>query len=111
MDAAESLTLAASSLQSDLEHTGRWSERSRDALAAALAGRREWVAAWPQGADFVPGLVAQDLQESLHADVDRDWPTCPEHGDHALFIEPDLGADPFWVCEVSGLPVAPIGGL
>jgi hypothetical protein len=59
----------------------------------------------------VPGLVAQDLQEAVHERIDRRWPRCVEHADHALVIEPDLGPDPFWVCEITGLPVAPIGGL
>lgn len=44
-------------------------------------------------------------------ETDRLWPSCPEHPDHALVVEPDLGTDPFWVCERSGLPVAPVGSL
>ncbi len=66
---------------------------------------------WPDGAEHVPGLVAQDVQEAVHAAVDPDWPCCPEHADHALFVEPDLGPDPFWVCHRRGLPVAPVGAL
>jgi hypothetical protein len=51
----------------------------------------------------------------VHA-VDPDWPLCrdagcPEVGRHALFVEPDLGPDPFWVCHKTGLPVAPVGSL
>ncbi len=59
----------------------------------------------------MPGLVAQDVQEAVHAALDPDWPRCPEHVDHALFVEPDLGPDPFWVCHRTGLPVAPVGML
>jgi hypothetical protein len=51
------------------------------------------------------------VQEAVHATHDPDWPLCPEHGDHALFVEPDLGTDPFWVCHRSGLPVAQVGEL
>jgi hypothetical protein len=47
----------------------------------------------------------------VHDHVDSDWPICPEHRDHALFVEPDLGPDPFWVCHRSGLPVARVGQL
>ena len=111
MDADESLALAARAVRADLEHTGCWSAVTRDVLEAALTDRRGWVAAWPDGAPHVPGLVAQDVQEAVRERVDHNWPPCPEHRDHALFIEPDLGPDPFWVCEVSGLPVARVGGL
>src|SRR3712207_7294101 len=37
--------------------------------------------------------------------------SCPERLRHALFVEPDLGPDPFWTCHRTGLPVAPVGGL
>jgi hypothetical protein len=62
-----------------------------------------------------PGLLAQDLQEAVHAG-DPTWPlcteeTCPERLRHALFVEPDLGADPFWTCHRTGLPVAAVGQL
>jgi hypothetical protein len=31
---------------------------------------------------------------------------------HALHIQPDLGGpDPYWVCEETGEPVAPLGNL
>ena len=89
----------------------RWSA----ALDAAVEHRRWWLAQWPQGAEHVLGLLAQDAQEAVHA-TDPDWPrctesSCPERGKHALFVEPDLGPDPFWVCHKTGLPVAPVGSL
>ena len=61
------------------------------------------------------GLLAQDLQEAVH-ESDAQWPrctepTCPAVGGHPLFVEPDLGPDPFWTCHRTGLPVAPVGGL
>ena len=80
-------------------------------LGAAVAERRWWVGAWPAGAEHVLGLVAQDVQEAVHESIDPDWPTCPEHRDHALFVEPDLGPDPFWVCYRTGLPIAAVGRL
>ena len=89
--------------------------RYEAALDEAAAHRRWWLAQWPDGAEHVLGLLAQDAQEAVHA-VDPQWPpcrepSCEEVGRHALFIEPDLGPDPFWVCEKTGLPVAPVGHL
>lgn len=78
---------------------------------AALADRQWWLEQWPDGVDYLPCLLAQDVQEAVHAAYDPDWPLCPEHRDHALFVEPDLGTDPFWVCHRSGLPVAQVGEL
>ncbi|MCW2599807.1 MAG: hypothetical protein JWM02_1636 [Frankiales bacterium] len=72
--------------------------------------RRWWVEQWANGEPFLVCLVAQDVQEAVHA-TDPTWPLCAEHGDHPLFVEPDLGTDPFWVCERSGLPFAPVGSL
>jgi len=86
-----------------------------DALDAAAAHRRWWLDQWPEGAPHVLGLLAQDVQEAVHA-RDPSWPvcpepTCPERGRHALFVEPDLGPDPFWTCLETGLPVAAVGQL
>ncbi|MCU1674036.1 MAG: hypothetical protein JWN77_2149 [Frankiales bacterium] len=86
--------------------------------AAAYAGlvdeaadaRRWWLQEWPAGAPYLLCLLAQDVQEAVHA-LDPLWPLCPEHRDHPLFVEPDLGPDPFWVCHRTGLPVAAVGSL
>ena len=80
------------------------------AVAQAVEHRRWWLEQWPAGGPFVLCLLAQDVQEAVHL-VDRLWPRCPEHADHSLVVEPDLGPDPFWVCERSGLPVAAVGSL
>jgi hypothetical protein len=85
---------------------GRW----EPALDAALEHRRWWLSSWPDGAELVPGLLAQDVQEAAHAE-DPLWPPCPTCRDHALFVEPDLGPDAFWVCHRTGLPVAEVGQL
>lgn len=111
MTPAEALAAAAAAVRHDLEATGAWSATTEAMLAAAIDHRRWWVGEWPAGADHVQGLVAQDVQDALHGEVDPDWPCCPEHRDHALFVEPDLGPDPFWVCHRTGLPVASVGAL
>lgn len=78
-------------------------------------GDGRWLEHWPDGAPHVLGLLAQDVQEAVH-ERDRGWPPCPEptcdlRGQHCLVVEPDLGSDPFWTCDRTGLPVAPIGWL
>jgi hypothetical protein len=82
-----------------------------DLVARAVAGRRWWLAEWPDGAPHVLCLLAQDVQELVQESDDALWPACPEHLDHPLLVEPDLGPDPFWVCHRTGLPVAAVGSL
>ena len=106
----DAVDTARALVAADVAHP-RWDA----ALEEAAAHRRWWLAQWPEGAEHVLGLLAQDVQEAVHA-VDPQWPpcreaSCEEVGRHALFIEPDLGPDPFWVCERTGLPVAPVGHL
>ncbi len=79
-------------------------------LMAAVEDRRWWIEQWPDGADLLVCLLAQDVQEAVHVREPL-WPLCPEHGDHPLFVEPDLGPDPFWVCHRTGLPIAAVGNL
>lgn len=85
------------------------------ALEDAVEQRKWWAEQWPEGAQYVAGLVAQDVQDALFELVGR-WPVCTDCGDqapvHALYIQPDLGGpDPVWVCEESGDIVAPLGHL
>lgn len=78
-----------------------------------VAQRRWWLSHWPAGAEFILGLVAQDVQDALF-DEARRWPLCmgcAEPAEHSLAIEPELGPDPHWVCSESGALVAPLGGL
>ncbi|MQY13050.1 hypothetical protein SRB5_31900 [Streptomyces sp. RB5] len=85
-------------------------------LEDSVTHRRWWAEQWPQGVDFVTGLVAQDVQDALLEAYGR-WPLCPvcadidASGPHALDVEPELGADPHWVCGKTGTAVAAIGRL
>ncbi|MFI1094486.1 hypothetical protein [Streptomyces sp. NPDC020917] len=80
-------------------------------LEEAVSKRRWWLQQWPDGAEFVPGLLAQDVQDALMETHGR-WPLCPHCEEpHALAVEPELGADPHWVCEARGEVVAPVGSL
>jgi hypothetical protein len=79
----------------------------------SVTHRRWWVGQWPEGVGYLPGLVAQDVQDALLERYGR-WPLCPvcDSGDpHALDVEPELGPDPHWVCGRAGVVVAPVGGL
>lgn len=84
-------------------------------LGAALEHRRWWVEQWAEGEPFLTCLLAQDVQEAVQAREPL-WPpcsepSCPQVGRHPLVVEPDLGTDPFWLCERTGLPVAAVGSL
>ncbi|GAA2951168.1 hypothetical protein [Streptomyces enissocaesilis] len=79
----------------------------------AVAQRRWWVEQWPEGTAYVTGLIAQDVQDALLERYGR-WPLCPVCADgepHALEVEPELGADPHWVCVKAAVIVAPVGSL
>ena len=83
-------------------------------LEDAVSDRKWWAEQWPEGAVYVAGLVAQDVQDALFETVGR-WPLClgcTKGPVHALHISPDLGGpDPVWVCEETGRPVAALGSL
>ncbi|MFJ9560091.1 hypothetical protein ACIRQQ_08625 [Streptomyces fuscichromogenes] len=79
----------------------------------SVVQRRWWVQQWPDGAEYVAGLVAQDVQDALLERYGR-WPLCPVCGSgdpHALDVEPELGPDPHWVCHKAGVKVASVGAL
>ncbi len=83
-------------------------------LEEAVTTRRWWAAQWPDGIEYVAGLVAQDVQDALLERVGR-WPLCSicnSEEPHAVYIHPELGGpDPVWVCEQSGTTIAPLGSL
>ena len=112
-DVDAALATARALVLADLPATGAAEPATVSLLEDAVASRRDWVAAWPAGAVFAAGLVAQDVQDALLESRGR-WPLCPlcEHATHAVFISPDLGGpDPTWTCEESSRAVAPLGSL
>ncbi|MCL8024161.1 hypothetical protein [Nocardioides bruguierae] len=115
-DVDDVLLTARALVLADLTARARATPEAVSLLEASLSERAEWVGAWPEGAVFVPGLVAQDVQDQLFETSGR-WPLCTLPGcaddpEHSLYVEPDLGGpDPVWVCEESGTEVAPLGGL
>jgi len=98
----------------DLEVTRAANPTSVSALEASVTTRRWWASQWEEGRHYVAGLIAQDVQDAMLEDVGR-WPlchACDQIDPHALYIHPELGGpDPTWVCEHSGIAVAPLGGL
>ncbi|MBL1067560.1 hypothetical protein [Streptomyces sp. 7-21] len=97
----------------DLTAAGAAGPEEVSLLEKAVTHRRWWSEQWPEGAAYVPGLLAQDVQDAL-AERSGRWPVCPLCTDgepHELRVEPELGEDPHWVCERSGRQVAPLGGL
>lgn len=118
MDREEALHAARALVLADLHATGITGADTVSLVEEAVAHRRWWVEQWPEGAVYVAGLVAQDVQDAL---LDRHgrWPLCPlcaadpdEAGaPHALEVEPELGEDPHWVCVEQTVVLAPVGGL
>ena len=98
----------------DLEVTGAANPDSVSLLESSVSTRRWWASQWEEGQAYVAGLVAQDVQDALLDHIGR-WPlcrACDELDPHALYIHPELGGpDPTWVCENSGIAVAPLGKL
>lgn len=98
----------------DLSAQGFDSAAAVDVLDDVVAERRWWVEQWPDGAHYVAGQIAQDVQDRLlDAKLGR-WPRCTACDNtnvHELRIVPDLGSDPEWVCEESGIKVGPLGEL
>jgi hypothetical protein len=111
---ADALLTARALVLHDLEVTRAVDPASVSALEAAVTTRRWWTSQWEEGREYVAGLVAQDVQDALLDTVGR-WPlcrACDELEPHALYIHPELGGpDPTWVCEHSGIAVAPLGHL
>ena len=112
----EALLDARARVLADLTATGTADADSVSALEQALAERRWWADEWPEGVPFLAGQVAQDVQDALFDAVIGRWPLCRlcDAGDgpeHELRITPELGADPAWICEKSGVVAAPLGGL
>lgn len=109
----ELLFTARARVLADLQARRQATAPAVSALEAALAQRRWWAEQWPDGAPFVAGLVAQDVQDALFDEGSR-WPQCTRCSGpiHSLHIEPDLGGpDPVWVCEEAGEEVAELGHL
>jgi hypothetical protein len=115
MDGVDDLLDARARALRDLEARGLATAGHVSQLEEAISERGWWVEQWPEGHVYVAGLVAQDLQDALLDQGER-WPVCTACDDdaplHTLSVTPDLGGpDPMWVCEESGQPVAPLGGL
>ena len=110
----DALMTARALVLHDLEVTSAADATTVSALEESVTTRRWWAAQWAEGKQYVAGLIAQDVQDALLEPVGR-WPlchACDATEPHALYIHPELGGPaPTWVCEHSGITVAPLGGL
>ena len=110
----DALMTARALVLHDLEVTSAANPASVSTLEESVTTRRWWASQWEEGKQYVAGLIAQDVQDALLEESGR-WPlcrACDELDPHALYIHPELGGpDPAWVCENSGITVAPLGGL
>ncbi|RMI41864.1 hypothetical protein [Streptomyces triticirhizae] len=112
----EAIHRGRAAVLADLTADGAAGPEEVSLLEQAVSHRRWWSEQWPAGAVFVPGLLAQDIQDALLETRGR-WPLCPvcagveDREPHALDVEPELGEDPHWVCPVTGVAVAPVGRL
>ncbi len=107
------LLAARARVLSDLAARGLADPHTVSVVEDCISRRRWWVAQWPQGSQYVGGLVAQDVQDAL-LDESRRWPVClgcANPTEHSLSIEPELGPDPHWTCSESGTLVAALGQL
>jgi hypothetical protein len=113
MTSVDPLLSARALVLRDLAAEGRLDPHTVSLVEDCIAQRRWWLAQWAAGADFIAGLVAQDVQDMLFDEETR-WPlceTCAEPVVHSLAIEPELGPDPHWVCSASGSVIAALGHL
>lgn len=113
MTPREALLQARAQVLHDLQVRGLADAGTVSILEEALAQRGWWVDQWAEGVAYVGGLVAQDVQDAL-SDRTSCWPRCTAcelRAEHPLHVEPELGIDPHWVCEASGVVVAPVGEL
>jgi hypothetical protein len=109
-DAEAALLRARAMVLHDLAARGADGADAVDLVEDVVSGRRWWVREWPEGAGYVAGQVAQDVQDRLMETEGR-WPTCGQHREEPLQVSPALGAEPWWVCERGCGQVAPLGAL
>lgn len=108
------LLSARAAVVRDLQACGVADAGSVSIVESAVADRRWWLEEWPEGAPYLAGQIAQDVQDALLPAIGR-WPLCPLHeadaAPHELRISPDLGSDPRWSCEEYEVSLAPLGAL
>ena len=113
MTSGDPLLNARALVLRDLAAQGLVDAHTVSVVEECVSQRRWWLSQWREGAAFVVGLVAQDVQDTLFDESQR-WPVCvncPDPVEHSMSIDPELGPDPHWICSESGALIAPLGGL
>jgi hypothetical protein len=116
METDDALLEARARVLADLTATRLADAHTVSLLESALATRRWWASEWPEGASYVAGQVAQDVQDALFDAGTARWPLChlcpPDAApEHELRITPELGPAPTWLCERTGVTAAALGAL
>ena len=110
----DALMAARALVLHDLEATSAANPASVSALEVAVSTRRWWASQWEEGKQYVAGPDRPGRAGRPPGELGR-WPLCrraTRSTPHALYIHPELGGpDPAWVCEESGIAVAPLGRL
>ncbi|MBA2445167.1 MAG: hypothetical protein H0V49_07540 [Nocardioidaceae bacterium] len=113
MSSGDPLLQARALVLLDLAAQGLADPHTVSRVEECVTERRWWLSQWPQGWEYVDGLVAQDVQDRLF-DEARRWPVCtgcPDPTEHSMTIQPELGPDPRWVCSQTGYVIAHLGAL
>lgn len=111
--APDGLDVARAAAVRDLCACGHDDATTVSLLDEVVAARRWWLDEWPDGEAFLPGLIAQDLQDTL-LDAGVRWPQCSHCDDevvHSLHVDPPLDAEACWVCDRAAVVVARVGEL
>ena len=96
MMSVDPLLTARALVLRDLASQGLLNAHTVSVVEDCVARRGWWLSQWSAGADFIGGLVAQDVQDMLFDETQR-WPrceTCAEPIEHSLAIEPELRTGP-----------------
>ena len=88
----QALFEARARVLADLEARRTATAEAVSMLEDAISSRTWWADQWPEGVQYVAGLVAQDVQDALFEHHGR-WPLCEQcnGAEHSLYIQPDLG--------------------
>ena len=80
--------------------------RTEAIAAAEIMNQWDDDVSWPR---YLTRVV-EETQQWLHDTfLDTTWPTCPEHGNHPLWLNDD--ESPGWACASTNTTVCPVGHL
>ncbi len=67
---------------------------------------------WPEDDPWWLYHLVEAVQEEIQEDrINTEWPRCPRHRNHPLWLEEPGGPELWWVCREDGDRVAELGAL